>query len=215
MHQLYNYDLYIFDCDGVIFDSNYLKIDAMKNTLSAYPADKVDKCIKYFSVNFGKSRYHHIEYFLENFLHKDEPYPKDQYEKLISIYSAECKKLYLKTKVSPGFINFIKKLNALKFVASGSDEKELIEVFYQKAIGDLFHGIYGSPEKKSNNIKKILQDNRHKNVVMIGDAFSDLEAAEENGIDFVFYSPYSNVRKEMTNLCEQKKYRIIESFEEV
>lgn len=71
MHLIYNYELYIFDCDGVILNSNALKIVAMKEALLAlsFSAGKVAECVEYFSKNFGKSRFHHIKYFIENILH--------------------------------------------------------------------------------------------------------------------------------------------------
>ena len=67
MHQLSKYDVYIFDCDGVIFNSNQLKIKAMKNSLEANFSDShlIKQCLNYFQLNFGKSRFHHIEHFLK------------------------------------------------------------------------------------------------------------------------------------------------------
>ena len=50
MRQISDYDIYIFDCDGVILDSNQLKIEAMERALSALFTKKteIDNCIHYF-----------------------------------------------------------------------------------------------------------------------------------------------------------------------
>ena len=58
MNQLSKYDVIIFDCDGVIFDSNKLKIDAMRESLDSLSIrqDVVEQCCSFFAKNFGKSR---------------------------------------------------------------------------------------------------------------------------------------------------------------
>ena len=70
MPLLKRYEVYIFDCDGVIFDSNQLKIDAMRKALNKQfdNARLVTMCLDYFSHNFGKSRFHHIDHFLNSIL---------------------------------------------------------------------------------------------------------------------------------------------------
>ena len=47
----------IFDCDGVIFDSNKLKITAFREVLSAYPKHLVNDFIKYHKEHGGISSY--------------------------------------------------------------------------------------------------------------------------------------------------------------
>ena len=67
MQSFYDYDVIIFDCDGVILDSNNLKIKAMEAALlkSNFPKNKIKKSIKFFNDNFGMSRFYHVDYFVE------------------------------------------------------------------------------------------------------------------------------------------------------
>ena len=51
--------------------------------------------------------------------------------------------------------------------------------------------------------------------VMIGDAVSDFAAADENGIDFIFYAPYSNVPEKMADLSRSENFPVIEDWREV
>ena len=69
MHSINKYSQYIFDCDGVILDSNQLKIEAMALTLNEIGIEEniVKECINYFSNNFGKSRFHHVDVFIRDF----------------------------------------------------------------------------------------------------------------------------------------------------
>ncbi|ELA7163908.1 HAD family hydrolase, partial [Vibrio parahaemolyticus] len=104
MHPLFNgYDTVIFDCDGVILDSNNLKIDAMRNALRMAQVSEleIDNCCNYFKANFGKSRFHHVSYFVEHFiLNTDEAL----YERILSFYSKQCEELYMEAQLTPNFI---------------------------------------------------------------------------------------------------------------
>lgn len=217
MQSIHNYDIYIFDCDGVILDSNKLKIDAMEETLRdlGVEATLIEKCINYFKNNFGLSRFHHVDFFLDNFL-TIEPSSKEKIRaKILDKFSDQCHNLYLKAKITPGFIELINSLEGRKYIASGSEESGLIRAFKARGLNHLFSEIYGSPEKKSNIIWKILNNEHSKNAVMFGDAVSDFEAAKNNGIDFIAYTPYSNVKDTLTLLATDNGHSVINSWSEV
>ena len=212
------FNLIIFDCDGVLLDSNALKVEAMGNALKkmGVSLNEVKKCKCFFAENFGKSRFYHIDYFVENLLAKDDFLDADSFKReLLNSYSEQCKELYLTAKITPFTEKLLIKSSAVKYVASGSEQGELIDVFHQRGLNDYFSGIFGSPEKKSVHLSNILKANLSSRAVMIGDAISDLEAAKDNNIDFIFYSPFSNVELKMRDLCLKYGYRIIDSFEEV
>lgn len=214
MLQLSKYDIYIFDCDGVILDSNQLKIEAMKNALTAHFSTKVliDECVDYFRHNFGKSRFHHIAHFLENII-KVPIEQKSIIERLIlADFSNQCRTLYLSAELTPGFINFLDKCQGKRYVASGSEQSELRDVFVQRGLDSYFDGVYGSPTPKAELIKRIIELEKNTNAVMFGDAESDLLSAQLNCIDFVFYAPYSNVKEKMLTLCALQQHHIINDF---
>ena len=58
-------DVHIFDCDGVILDSNRLKLEALRSALETVscPPAFVDWAIKEFRVNFGRTRVEHFDVF--------------------------------------------------------------------------------------------------------------------------------------------------------
>ena len=211
------YDVIIFDCDGVLFDSNDLKIEALGKALQEFDISsiEVEICKSYFAENFGKSRFHHIDYFVENFLNIDNSDIENFKEKLLKSYSEQCKKLYLTADTTPFSEKLLTKSRVIKYVASGSEEGELIDAFQRRGLDAYFVKILGSPVKKTTHVANILKENILPKAVMVGDAISDLEAAKDNNIDFVFYSPFSNVELKMRELCFKYNYRVIESFEEV
>jgi len=65
MRRFSDYDLLIFDCDGVILDSNTLKIDAMRSALTEFDitTEEANRCALFFAENFGKSRFYHVDYY--------------------------------------------------------------------------------------------------------------------------------------------------------
>lgn len=217
MHQISKFDIYIFDCDGVVLDSNQLKIDAMQRALESTinNFDKVKICVDYFRNNFGRSRFHHIDVFIEKFLELDKAIENKVKKSILEEYSAQCKSLYLQSDITPGFIDFINQLNGKKYIASGSEQQELRDVFKERGLNLYFDEIYGSPAKKSDLVENILKSNNSTNAVMFGDAISDLEASKNNGIEFIAFIPFSNVPDELTKRSMSYNYKIIKTWSEL
>lgn len=214
MHPIFNYDLYIFDCDGVILDSNALKVQAMKEALEAlsFKPELVTQCVDYFANNFGKSRFHHVAHFVNRLLELKEYDRAEVESKILSDFSAQCKSLYLTAKLTPGFLNLVKSLPGKKIVASGSEQGELRAVFKNRGLDKYFTDVFGSPAAKTTLLSNILQNQPNAKAVMIGDAVSDFDASQDNGIDFICYIPYSNVQSTMQSLAQEHRFDIIEHW---
>lgn len=217
MPLLSEYEVYIFDCDGVILDSNQLKIEAMKNALEAHfsAQDLIADCVDYFRHNFGKSRFHHVAYFLDSILTIEEEQRSELEQRVLADFSKQCRTLYLTAELTPGFKEFLKQCKGKRYVASGSEQSELRDVFVQRGLNIHFDGIFGSPTPKSELIRRILEQEQYTNAVMFGDAESDMLSAQHNHIDFVFYVPYSNVKDKMIEQCHLQQYLIIDDFSTV
>ena len=131
MPQLSDYSIYIFDCDGVILDSNQLKIEAMKNALEAHfsAQDLIIECIDYFRHNFGKSRFHHVAHFLDNILDIKKEQRNKLEQLILADFSKQCRTLYLMAQLTPSFMAFLDQCKGRRYVASGSEQGELRGVF--------------------------------------------------------------------------------------
>lgn len=71
MHIFDQYDLIIFDCDGVLLDSNNMKVSAMNAALKLsnyFTNQQVEALTEQFKNNFGRSRFHHVDNFVEPLL---------------------------------------------------------------------------------------------------------------------------------------------------
>ncbi|MEH6595067.1 MAG: HAD hydrolase-like protein [Colwellia polaris] len=214
MHQIYSYEIYIFDCDGVILDSNTLKIQAMKKSLEVlcFESSEIEQCINYFANNFGKSRFHHVEYFIESILNVKKSDKDIIAKKILKSFSKQCKELYLTANLTPGFLEMIQSLPGRKYVASGSEQNELRSVFKARGLDQYFVQVFGSPTAKSSLLANILKLEIDKKAVMIGDAVSDFEASRDNEIDFVCYIPFSNVTEKMQMLAVTHNFDTLQSW---
>ncbi len=209
------YDYAVFDCDGVILDSNRLKTEAFARALEGDSEKYIDKMIAYHKANGGVSRYKKFRYYFQE-INPHEDVEKNA-KKAISRFAEIVQKGLIKCNHIPGvldFINAVKKQGLSLFVVSGSDGEELKEVFNKRKIDSLFSAIYGSPPTKTENMKKVKSRvGAQTKGIFFGDSRSDLEAAEKFGLDFVFVKGVSEWR-EGDRLTRIKGFLTIKDFKE-
>ena len=131
----------ILDCDGVIFDSNRLKINIFRTALSGFDETLVDKFTDYVNNNFGKSRYHFIQYFIDTLLGKKDD--EELYNTILSNYSERCVQMYQKAKLTVGILDFLKTYRHKSlYVASGNDELELKSALKDRKLDYFFIEVF-------------------------------------------------------------------------
>ena len=184
--QLNKYNIILFDFDGVIVDSDNIRINAFRKTLKKYDDVYVDQFIEYHNKNGGISRYVKFEYF-KNLTGASN----EELDKWLLIYSQHCFQMMSDKNILIGeIINLISSLNNLKkelFVVSASDQNELRKLLGIYSLTKCFKFIYGSPVSKTNNISNLLKKFKYdpNETVLIGDSINDYEAAIENKISFL------------------------------
>ena len=87
---LIQYQTLIFDCDGVILNSNKIKTQAFYDVAKVYGHKPAQILKDYHIQNGGISRYKKFEYLLTNILQK--PIKKQELSELLSNFSKEVKK---------------------------------------------------------------------------------------------------------------------------
>lgn len=211
------YDVIIFDCDGVILNSNTMKISAMCNTLKQvkFPTKLIEPAIIAFMNNFGKSRTYHCRYFVETLLKLKGKKSTELQENILLHYTQAVEDEYLQVSLCEDFLALLTHLSDKVFyVASGSEQEQLIRIFKKRALFSYFKSVLGSPETKSNNVAKILHQHNPQKVLFVGDSVADFEAAVDNSIDFLFYSPYSNVTEKMLTMSKTHHFPVLNSYRE-
>ncbi|MEH7495489.1 HAD family hydrolase [Neobacillus niacini] len=213
---LNKYDLIIFDCDGVLIDVNPLKCEAFGKAVGNYSSVIVESFVNHCKETFGISRYVKFKEFFNDFA--KEPFQEEKYNLFLINYANICKEIYGGADITPGgeyLLLELSNLNKYLFVASGSDEKELYDVFINKNLSKYFSGIYGSPKTKLECTSLILKNHPNKKAVFIGDSLSDFVTAKEYDIDFIYMSKYTVQSKERDILCRQGANLVINTLEEL
>ncbi|WP_458411754.1 HAD family hydrolase [Schinkia sp. CFF1] len=215
INMLEEYDIVIFDCDGVIIDSNLLKCEAFGKAVDGYPNNIVESFVDHCKKTFGISRYFKFREFFNEFA--NEPYDDKKFHLFLDRYEKLCKELYSIAELTPSVKKVLSSLNILGhklYVASGSDERELIEVFEQRSLVQYFEAIYGSPKKKTECVASILDNNLGLKAVFIGDALSDLNTAKEHNLDFIYMNRYTVQSKEQDEVCRREAKVVINTLDD-
>jgi len=191
---LTQYQTLIFDCDGVILNSNKIKTQAFYDVAKIYGHGPAQTLKDYHVQNGGISRYKKFEYLLTNILQK--PIKKQELNELLSNFSKEVKKALLICEVASNIKEFRDKTRNTKWlIVSGGDQAELREIFEQRGLSNYFDGgIFGSPDDKDVILKN---ETKNRNIIgkslFLGDSMYDYQAANTAKMDFIFISKWTEV----------------------
>lgn len=205
----------IFDCDGVIFDTNTLKTNAFGMVLrdAGFTENVVNAFITHHQMNGGISRYVKFQRLYIEILRK--PLPPNGIEGLLLEFSEACLDLYFKADFTPGCPEILEKLSAnyMLYLASGGDQNELRSVFRHRNIDGYFESIFGSPMSKSECVNSIICNVDIKyGCTMVGDSVSDWTAADDHGLDFIYMKTFSDDPETMSSLSCKHGFPVIENI---
>lgn len=189
------YNTWIFDCDGVLLDSNKIKTEIFYEVCLPYGSNYASQFVEYHKANGGISRYKKFEYFFQHIIKIDTDY-KNQLHEILVEYSNKVKQKLLNCDITKGAISFIQSLpkEVIKVVVSGSDQEELRDVFNKRNLDKYFNGIYGSPNSKFEIIEREIKNNVIKKpCIFIGDSRIDFITAKQFNFDFIFISDYTEM----------------------
>jgi phosphoglycolate phosphatase-like HAD superfamily hydrolase len=191
---LIQYQTLVFDCDGVLLNSNKIKTQAFYDVAKVYGHKPAQKLKDYHLKNGGISRYKKFEYLLISILRKSPE--KQELNELLTNFSKEVKKSLLTCEIAQNIKELRKKTkHANWLVVSGGDQSELREVFKKRGLDEYFDGgIFGSPDDKETILmNQIDRSNIKGKGLFLGDSMYDYIAANNAEMDFVFLSRWSDV----------------------
>lgn len=210
---LNKYKTFIFDCDGVILNSNKIKSTSFRDVTKKFGDKESKKFYNYHIENGGVSRNEKFKYFVNNILNIKD---KKLINNLIYEYSNSIYNSLLECEVSNCLSKLKNKFNMIEwFVLTGGNENEVKKIFKKK---NIFYfeskNIYGSPKSKYENYKKLKKNKLIKfPIIFFGDSKYDYQFSKDNDIDFIFVNGWTevkdwddfckkNVIKTINNLCE-------------
>ena len=202
----------IFDCDGVLLDSNKIKIKVFKDILKKYkfPESKIKNFINYHKKNAGISRYKKID-LLFNQMKLSDVYLK---KRILFDISKKIEINLIKLSFTKGckkFLQYLYKRKIKTFILTGSDEKELKRIFTKKNYKKYFNFILGRPNDKHKNFKKIKKNISLKvNNYYFGDSKLDYEVAKKNRINFIFVKDFTDQPSFIKK--KEQRFNVIKNF---
>lgn len=181
----------LWDFDGVIFDSMKIKGDGFVELFKDYGFKYTSILEKYHLENGGVSRYDKIKYFFNNIL--EEEVTSRKINDLAEVFSQIIEeKIFNKENLINETLKYIEdNYKYFNFhIVSGADEQELKKQCIHFDIKKYFLSINGSPTKKGEIVKKIINrfDYKKDDTILIGDSINDYNAAKKNGISFYGYN---------------------------
>lgn len=210
--QINNFNSFIFDCDGVLLDSNSIKSEAFYKVALKYDKVSAETFLKYHINNAGVSRFIKFEYLFRDIL----KYKKFQREIKMALddYSKYIEDELLSVKKTSS-LDLFKVTGKSMFVVSGSEQEQLRMVLKKRNLYDYFDGIYGSPLNKYEIIDRLIENDSIKPpVVFFGDSKYDYEVSMNFDFDFIFISDWTEMSN-WENFCNDyniKNYKKLEEF---
>ncbi|WP_062374928.1 HAD family hydrolase [Halomonas sp. KX33721] len=200
-HPVTDYTTLVFDCDGVVLDSNKVKTAAFYQATLPYGEAAAQSMVDYHVANGGVSRYKKFAHFLEQIVpdyaeQRNPAGPVPGLGRLLQAYAGYVQDGLLSCEVAPGLKALREQTpNARWLIVSGGDQAELRDVFAQRGIAEWFDGgIFGSPDTKDEILaRELTSANIQQPALFLGDSKYDYQAASAAGLDFVFLSGWSEV----------------------
>lgn len=205
----------VFDCDGVLLDSNAMKSRAFIDTLQDLGVDAAvaARFGEHQQRSFGVSRYRLFEGLL-NGDHGPVPAALDA-DSLLARFGERCRQGYREAPVTPGTLALLEQLAGTPCaVVSGSDENELREALQDRGLAPYFRAILGSPATKIDNLARVRALLATSGpLVFFGDAQADADAAASDpDCAFVFVARYSTVQAAMRARMARERRPVIDTL---
>jgi phosphoglycolate phosphatase-like HAD superfamily hydrolase len=182
-----------FDCDGVIFDSNGFKIEALRRTIADYTPGEIDEMEAFWRANGGASRFVKFEHFFTRIA------PRADVSRLVQSASERfgqlAREAYEDARPIPAALELARAAGAARcHVVSGATETEILSVFHSKNIASFFATLQGSPRPKRELVEKVLgeQGCAPGDALLIGDGSMDYRVSQELNIQFIFLAEFSD-----------------------
>ena len=186
------YKTWLFDCDGVLLDSNAVKTDAFYELALPFGEDVADALVVHHRQYGGVSRFKKVRHLYEDLLERRDA--EAEIEAGIEEYGRLVRQRLLECSETPGVRDFLDAIpeGTYRAVISGGLEEEVRFVLHERGLANYFDAIYGSPRTKVEAFEEIGQSQPlGADAIYLGDSRYDYEVATRFGMDFVFLHAFT------------------------
>ncbi|MEE9331799.1 MAG: HAD hydrolase-like protein [Methylophilaceae bacterium] len=197
MRNIQEYKTIVFDCDGVLLNSNKIKVQAYYDVAKCMGGSdaQAQAFVDYHIAQGSFPRNGKIKYYLKHIVQQKETTALMQqylnaFDQILAESLMQCELaiglLELKTHTK----------NARWMVLSGGDQMGLRQIFERRDLTQYFEcGIFGGPDIKE---KVLDREKSNGNIqfpaLFVGDSKYDHQASTGAGLDFVFLSDWTEVK---------------------
>ena len=185
-----------FDLDGVLLDSNELKVRCMVDAIASLGPQVVGPFVAEFRRSFGRSRFEHFRRLYCHHLGGDERGWKEFYAVYGGAYGALVRSRYADAPLCAHAAELVGGLAGAGVpmtVVTGTPTAEAVAVLEANGLASAFAAILGGEQPKPVRIGEALAATRtdHLGAIFLGDSLADLQAANQRRVQFVFVGRYS------------------------
>lgn len=208
--ELKKYKSIVFDCDGVVLDSNIVKTEAYFRTAKSLGAnnEQAQALVDYHVRLGGISRYHKFDYYLREIVH--QPVTEQRIQALLDTFARELEVVLMECRIADGLAALRAATPGANWmILSGGDQQEIRTLFAKRNLSHYFDGgLFGSPDNKDVVLaREKANGNLQSPALFIGDSKYDFEAATRAGLDFVFLSDWTEVA-DWQSFCQANKITV-------
>ena len=202
---LKKYKTIVFDCDGVILDSNVVKTEAYFSTAKNLGASdsQAQQLVDYHVRLGGISRYHKFDWYVREVL--KQPVTDNAIQVLLDEFSRKLEEGLMHCTIANGLQELREATADAKWmILSGGDQQEIRDLFAKRDLTEHFDGgLFGSPDNKDTVLaREKANGNIEQPALFIGDSKYDFEASTNAGLDFIFVSDWTEVA-DWKDFCKQ------------
>ena len=180
-------DAVFFDFDGVLVESNEVKIDAFRRLYEPYGADVVAEVVERHVQQEGISRVVKLETFHRDLLGID--LDDTGLAELARAFADMVEDAVVACDAVPGAMAALDTWAAHcpLFVVSGTPQDELRRIIGRRGMEGYFQTVYGSPRKKPDIVSEKLGElgTEAGRVLFVGDSLTDYDCARDVGTHFL------------------------------
>lgn len=212
--ELNKYKTIVFDCDGVILDSNITKIDSYFRTARKLGGtnEQAQALVDHHVMYGGISRYPKFVWYIEEVLQQEAT--KEAVQEYLDAFSLAVSKGLMGCKIADGIQALRESTKHANWVVvSGGDQSEIRDLFHKRNLLPLFDGgVFGSPDNKDEIFKREQENGNIKMpALFIGDSKYDYESSNRAGLDFVFLSDWTDV-PDWQKYCEAHQIHVCKNL---
>jgi phosphoglycolate phosphatase-like HAD superfamily hydrolase len=202
LFDLTQYKTIVFDCDGVVLNSNKVKVNAYYEVAirNGGSPEQAQAFVHHHVTKGSFPRNGKIEYYLKEIV--KQPVTPTIIAQYLHAFEDILDKSLMQCEIAPDLVR-LKAITpkAAWMLLSGGDQAELRRVFPRRIIENnnlaaLFEvGIFGGPDTKDQVLaREIANGNIQLPALFLGDSKYDHQAATKAGLDFVFVSDWTEVK---------------------